>query len=210
MFGYHRAKRERKKLKKEKENISKEKEVYKKEKPALIQKQQQKQYQQDTRSIDDMANKDKERRMQARQEGREYGLDFLNQKVPGLDPEKRKALQYEAHRGIDRSSQEAERRLLGDQSRRGIVGKGGVGYAQQRDLQRLANDSRGQVDRDLTKLDSDLSLKNMAALFNVEQGEAAQSQLDRQSAANELQLSDEKRRQREFEDKINDLLFNRL
>lgn len=210
MFGYHRAKRERKKLKKEKKEMKKEREVFEKEKPNLIREQQKKQYEQDTRSIDEMAKQDKERRMQARLEGREYGRDFLNQKVPGLDPEKRKALQYEAHRNIDRSSQEAERRLLGDQSRRGIVGKGGVGYAQQRDLQRLADDSRGQVNRDLTKLDSDLSIKNLAALLNLEQGEAAQAQLDRQAAANELQLSEEKRLQREFQDKVNDLLFNRL
>ena len=91
----------------------------------------------------------------------------------------------------------------------GIVGQGGVGYAQQKDLQKLANESKGQATRDLDKLDADLRLKNIAAIFAGEQGEAAQRQLDKQLALDELKLDDERKRQRLFEDQFN-RLFSRV
>lgn len=148
----------------------------------------------------DQAKKD---RNTARQEGREYSKDVLNQEMQGLDPVKRQAMQYEANKGIQRSMQQSNRKLLGDQALHGIAGKSGVGYAQQRDLQRMGSEAQAGVHRDLDKLNSDLALKKLAASFNIEQGEAAQSQLDKQLALDELQLADERKRQRFFEEQAN-------
>ena len=118
-------------------------------------------------------------------------------------------MQYEAQRNIERQHQNAQRKLLGEQSRHGIVGKGGVGYAQMNDLQRLANESQGQATRDIEKLNADLAMKKLAAMFNIEQGEATQNQLDRQMAIDELDLERERKRQRFFEDQFN-RLFSRV
>lgn len=152
----------------------------------------------------------KSERQAARQEGRNYAEELLSRDVEGLTPAKRNALQYEANKNIKRAEQAANRRLLGDQSRHGIVGRGGVGYAQQRDLQRLANEARGQSQRDLDKLNSDLALKKLAAMFNIEQGEASQAALDRQAAVDQLNLNEERRKQKYYEDQFNRLLFSRV
>jgi len=204
MFGHHRRKRERKKIKQGQESLEKERTQFEQEKPEARKAIQQ--YEEE--SVNDRMRQSAEERRKSREEGRKYAEDVLNRDIQGLDPIKKNALQYEANRMIDRGHQAAERKLLGEQSQRGIVGRGGVGYAQQRDLQRMANDQRGTAQRDLQKLDSDLALKKLAAMFNVEQGEALQSQLDRQLALDELHLSDERRRQRAQEERFNQL-FNR-
>ena len=112
-------------------------------------------------------------------------------------------MQYEANKGIQRSMQQANRKLLGEQGLHGITGKSGVGYAQQRDLQRMGAEAQAGVHRDLDKLNADLALKKLAASFNIEQGEAAQSQLDKQIALDELNLAEERKRQRFFEEQAN-------
>jgi hypothetical protein len=89
--------------------------------------------------------------------------------------------------------QSANRKLLGDQGQHGIVGKGGVGYAQQRDLQRLGTEAQAGAQRDISKQNADLRLKNIAAIYAGEQGEAAQSQLDNQMALDQLQFAEEKK-----------------
>ena len=135
--------------------------------------------------------------------GRQRAEELFNRPKIGLSPEERSAIQFEANRGIKRSEQAANRRLLGEQGMHGISGKSGVAYAQQRDIARQANEARGQAQRDLSKLDEDRKLKNLAAMFSIEQGEAAQSQLDRQIAQDQLRLDDERKRQRYWENKFN-------
>lgn len=130
--------------------------------------------------------------------GAKHAQEVLSRKVTGLDPQHRSALQYEAHRGIDREHQAANRRLLGEQGQRGIVGKGGVAYAQQRDQQRLANEAKGAVHRDLDKMDSDLQLKKLAAGYNIEQGDVVQDQLDKQMALDELDLGNERKKHSKY------------
>lgn len=192
MFGRH--KQMRKKQSQEKQNKINEMGAAQKEKDDAAAQQSQ---------VDEKVKKSKEERKTSRAEGKAYAEEVLSRDVQGIDPKKRSAMQYEANKQIQRGMQSANRRLLGDQSSRGIVGKGGVGYAQQRDLQRLANDAQGQATRDLDKLDSDTALKKLAAMFNIEQGEATQSQLDKQLAVDELQLGEERKRNRMWEDKIN-------
>lgn len=205
MFGHHKRKRERKQLEADKKNLTNEKKTFEKSKPAARREIQK--YEEE--NVAERATKSAEERRKAREEGRAYAKDVLNQRPEGLSEKRKNALQYEANSMIDRGHQQADRKLLGEHSRRGIVGNSGVGYAQRRDLTRMANESRGQAQRDIEKLDEDMSLKKIAAMFNVEQGEAAQSQLDRQLALDELQLSDERRRQRAIEER-NTQLFNRV
>lgn len=142
-------------------------------------------------------------REQARGYGQKVSQDLFNRNVQGLAPKQRSAMQYEADRQIQRTLEDQNRKLLGDQGMRGIIGKGGVGYAQQRDLQRMGMEAQGQATRDLDRLDADLALKKLAAMFNVEQGEVANAQLDKQLALDELSLADERRRQRAYEKQFN-------
>lgn len=146
---------------------------------------------------------DKQKRNTSEQEGKEKGKSLYNEEVPGLGDEKRSALKYEASRNIDRSLQKADRKLLGEQSRRGIVGKGGVGYAQRRDLHNMALEAQGGAQRDLTNLDEETRMKQLAQIFAAGQGEASQAMLDEQKAIDQLEHEEERKRQREFEDQVN-------
>lgn len=150
----------------------------------------------------------KAERGKAREEGIEYARNLFHTEKEGLSPEERRAMQYEANRGIQRNMQSAERKLLGEQSQRGIHGKGGVAYAQQRDLQRQGREAEAGVHRDLDRLNADLAKKKIASMFAVGQGEAAQTQLDKQLARDEINLEKERKRQRESEHKFTKL-FNR-
>lgn len=206
MFGHHRAKREKKRAKREKQAFEQEKMDWEKNSP----QREKEEYDQRKVLADQKVKESAEERKKSHAEGRQRVQDLFNDPtVQGLDQNKRNALQYEANKGIQRSMQSANRKLLGDQGAHGIVGKGGVGYAQQRDLQRMGMDAQAGVHRDLDKMNADLRLKNIAAIFAGEQGEAAQAQLDKQLALDELQLADERKRQRGFEDQFN-RLFSRV
>ncbi len=135
-------------------------------------------------------------RRKAQERGFKQGEEFFKRDIEGLSPEKRQAMQYEANKQINRQQHADRRRLLGEQSQRGILGKSGVAFAQQKALAKQGLEEKGAVHRDLDKLNSDLALKKLAAVFNVGQGEGIQSHLDRQAAMDQLQLAQEKRRQR--------------
>lgn len=205
MFGYHKAKRAKKKAKEERKALERERADLARDRPALEHAQQQ--------EIKRLAGEDaataKQERRQAEQEGRADTESFFQKDIQGLTPNQRHAMQFEANKQIQRQEQAANRRLLGEQGRHGIVGKGGVAYSQQRDLQKVGNEARGQVNRDLDKLNADLQLKKLAAIYAGGKGEAAQSQLDKQLALDALELNEEKRRQRRYEDQFN-RLFSRV
>jgi hypothetical protein len=73
----------------------------------------------------------------------------------------------------------------------------------------MAQQAQGQSNRDIEKLDADMGLKHMAAMFAGEQGEAAQALLERQLAMDALRLEEDKRRAREYE-KLSYQQFTRL
>ncbi len=205
MFGRHRREREENRLNKQKMEFNQQKQDFAKNTP----QREREEFDLRNELASQKAQQAKSERKNAFNEGITQGEEFFKKDIEGLNPQKRKALQYEASRNLDRGMETANRKLLGDQSQRGIVGKGGVGYAQQRELQRMAMDAQGGIHRDLDKLDADLKNKNRAALFGIGQGEAAQTALDRQLAADELQLDAERKRQRTFEDQFN-RLFSRV
>jgi hypothetical protein len=142
----------------------------------------------------------REERTQARGRGRERYEEFAGRQFEGLTPESRHAYETQANAGIQRASQGAEKKLLGQQGQRGILGRSGVGYAQQRDLQRMASEERGKVQNDLNLMNEDLRERHRVQAFGVEEGEASQEQLDRRLAQDELRLADERKRQRSIED----------
>lgn len=187
------------KLRNDKEEFSNEKNLYETQKPVFEQEVEDLKSDAVKRSMEE----GREIRRKGREEGRQSAREFLTKPPPeGLDPEKRKALQYEANKGIQRGMQAAHRKLLGEQSQRGISGRSGIGYAQQADLFKKADEAKGGVQRDLTKIDSDLALKKQAAELAYGEGEAAQSLLDKQLAIDEMNLKSEKQRQRMLEDQI--------
>ena len=198
MFGYHQQKREKRRFKREKDYLNQEKEAWEKNSPERERMESEAQ----KKHVEERVAHAKAERKSGAEEGRADTEAFLNKHVEGLDHEARKALQYEAEKGIQRSHQAATRKLLGEQGQRGIMGKSGVAYAQHRDLQKLANEARGASARDLTKIDRDLALKKQAAIFAGGQGEAAQRNIDRDLAMQELDYANEKKRQRNFEDQI--------
>lgn len=151
----------------------------------------------------------KEGRQGAREEGVKWGEEFLNKPIEGLTPAERAAIQSEAHKGIKRQTQSAQRKLLGEQGMRGITGKSGVGFAQQLELQRAASDARGQVQRDIDKLNADVQNKKRAALYGIGAGEATQYQLDKQMIMDQLALQKDKEGELDIEELMNQVL-NRI
>ena len=143
----------------------------------------------------------KEDRKTARGEGKQYAEELFNRNIAGLNPQQRQSMEESGRHSINRQMQGMERNLLAKQGKHGI--KGGAAYAQHADLARAAVDAQGQMQRDLQSLDSDLALKKLAAMFNVEQGEAGQAQLDRQLALDELKYEEEKKRNRLLEEQFN-------
>lgn len=199
MFGHHKAKRAKKKLKREQESFNQEKQNWEEGSPERM-KERDEQNKSYVNQKTEEAAADREK---SYAKGRERAENLFKSDIQGLDPEERNALQYEANRQIKRNFESQNRKLLGEQSRHGITGQGGVGYAQQRDLMKQSNEAYGQAHRDLDKLNSDLRLKKIASIFASEQGEAAQSQLDKQLALDELKLDEERRKQKYYEDQRN-------
>ena len=206
MFGSHKARRQERRLKRSQDEFDVKQKAFEAGAPER-EKQMAEQTQAQIADKTKAANSISE---QARQAGRQDIRSLFNDpSIKGLDDQQRKAMQYEANRGIQRSHQAANRQLLGEQSQRGIRGQGGVGYAQQRDLQRMAQEAQAGVHRDLDKMNADLRLKNLAAMFAGGEGRASQELLNQQLAADELQMADERKRQRAFEEQAS-RAFNRI
>ena len=198
MFGHHKAKREKRRMKREQESFTQQKTDWENQAP-----EREKQFnEQRKQQVGEKVAQTEATRTAAREKGRNDLKNFLKEDVQGLDPQHKQALQYEANKGIKRSYQNANRKLLGEQSQNGIGGQGGVGFAQQMTLQDMARQNQGQVTRDVNKLDHDVALKRQAQIFAGGEGEAAQSLLDNQIAEDELSLMDEKKRQRSLEDQF--------
>jgi hypothetical protein len=145
----------------------------------------------------------------AYQKGVKRGEELFASDTKGLRPDQKNALQYEANAGINRGLETANRKLLGEQGRRGIMGKSGVGYAQQRDLMRTAEEARQGADRDLTKLDADLALKKQAALYAGGSGAEAQDTLRDQLLRDEIINEEERRNNKKYLQKYEEL-FTRV
>lgn len=205
MFGYHKARREARRAKKATAQLNQDKEHWESTQPARDKETQDYQDQQ----VLDKTQKAKQDRMEGRQQGREYSDDVLSRNYEGLTPQQKAEMQTQAHKQVKRSMQSSQRKMLGQQGQHGIVGKGGVAYAQQRDLEKRAADVEGERMYDINKIDADLALKKMAAAFGIEQGEAAMNQLDKQMALDELQLLEEKKKQKYYENK-SDQNFSRV
>lgn len=209
MFGYHKAKRAKKRAKREKEELKRQQQQFETQKPELERaKEEADKAEMSAQVKQDMAEA-KTDRQQAREEGRKYAQDVLGQDIEGLTPKQKQAMQYEANKQVKRAMQSSNRNLLGEQSAHGITPKSGVAYAQQRDIQKQGQAAMGQNQRDIDKLNADLALKKIAAMFNIEQGEAAQTQLDKQLAQDQIRLEQERKKQKYWEDQFN-RSFNRV
>ncbi len=139
------------------------------------------------------------KRKESRIEGRKYAEEVLSRDIQGFTPSQRRAMEEGGSRRIGREFQGYQRQLLAQQGRRGV--RGGAAYAQQADLARMAQESKQQMMQDIEQASADAALKKLAAMFSIEQGEAAQSALDRQLALEEIRLEQERKRQRMLEDK---------
>jgi hypothetical protein len=179
----------------ERDTIKKFKKAHRKQKKTAQQQRQDevKRVAAEKTGQDTYAREARNRRLQSTQQGRADTQSFINQEQTGLTPKQRSAMQYGAESDIDREHQAAQQTLLGEQGRRGIMGRGGVGYAQQRDLQRMAQEARGGVTRDLDKLNADMALKKQAAIYSGGAAEASQADLDRQIFQDEARYNQERK-----------------
>jgi hypothetical protein len=100
------------------------------------------------------------------------------QNAQGFSPEQARAMQYEAHKGIQRREQSAQRNLVGAQGSQGIGGRSGIGYAQRRDLNRGFGEQHGQAQRDYERLNAEQRLANVGAGTAYEMGEKARMSTD--------------------------------
>ena len=205
MFGHHQQKRQTRRNMREKQSFNQQRMDWERNHPSGESEKTKEQ------KVSEKSAKSKKEREEAFDYGVEKNRDILtNPKYKiGLDPEKRNAMQAEANKGIHNAQHSASRQLLGDQAARGINSKSGVGYEQRRDLFKIGQEAEQGVKNDLNRLNADEIRRNIAAQFVGGHGEASQSNLDRQKAEDELELRDEKKRQRDFEEQARRLLFTR-
>lgn len=100
------------------------------------------------------------------------------QNAQGFSPEQARAMQYEAHKGIQREEQSAQRNLAGVQGSRGIGARSGIGYAQRRDINRGYAAQHGQSQRDYARLNAEQRLANVGAGTAYEMGEKSRMNTD--------------------------------
>lgn len=114
-----------------------------------------------------------ERHQRENEAATKAGLDMRTrlQNAQGFSPEQARAMQYEAHKGIQRQEQGAQRNLVGAQGVQGIGGRSGIGYAQRRDLNRGYAAQHGQAQRDFNRLNAEQGMANVGAEYAAEQGE---------------------------------------
>lgn len=203
MFGYHKARREKKRAKREKLAMQEEVNRLKQEKlvdPVQEQKTHQEQ-------VNQISNEQLGRDQQAQQRGTERFDELMNRGYKGLEDTQRRSLQESANSQINKDIQGYEKKILAQQGRRGV--KGGAAYAQQRDLAQLGTEAQQQMQRDLSTLDADLVLRKIAAAYNVEQGEVGQEALRQQMARDTLGSYDQKKYQKWLAEQANKL-FQRI
>jgi hypothetical protein len=143
------------------------------------------------KTAEERLSKDKERMDTDRSAARQYAEELLNRDVQGLSPQRRKQMEDQANFSMSRDLQNAERKLISSQGRRGM--RGGIAYAQRADLARMGQEGRAGIQSDLNRLDADSRNKNMAAMIAMEQGERGlmSSQYDRARA--EIAAEDSRR-----------------
>lgn len=203
MFGYHKAKREKKRAKREREALQADIDRLKKQQQTDPVKEERSHQEQ----VNQIAGDQKERDQLAREEGKQYADELLNRHYEGLGKTQRGSLQESANAQINRDIQGYEKKILAQQGRRGV--KGGAAYAQQQDLARLGTEAQQQMQRDLSTLDSDLALKKLAAAYNIEQGEVGQESLRQQMARDVLGSYDQRKYQKWLAEQANKL-FQRV
>mgnify|MGYP003500482853 FL=1 len=143
------------------------------------------------KTAEERLSKDKERMDTDRSAARQYAEELLNRDVQGLSPQRRKQMEDQANFSMSRDLQNAERKLISSQGRRGM--RGGIAYAQRADLARMGQEGRAGIQSDLNRLDSDTANKRLAAMIAMEQGERGlmSSQYDRARA--EIAAEDSRR-----------------
>src|SRR5271169_2333010 len=186
MFGHHQAKREKKRLTRQNEALQAEVDRFKDNDKNGFQEHQQ--------QILSQEEAQKERDRIARLEGQKIQEEFMGRDWKGLDPVHRASLQESANAQIAKDVGSYEKRLLAQQGHRGV--RGGSAYAQKRDLARLGTEAQQQTGRELTNLDANTRLNNMAAAYNVEQGEVAQGGIRHQMAQHDVESYDQKKYQK--------------
>ncbi len=190
VFGAIKAKRQAKKYKKEAEEARRQSEANR-----ANPEQDRQSYQAE---INRIAEEQRQKERATRAEGKKYADEVLAREYPGLNEGQRRNLQEEANYQISRDIQGYQQKLSGQQGMRGV--RGGAKFAQQQELARLGSDAQQQIQRDLSKLDSELALKKAAAAYNIEQGELGQEQLRHQQAIDILNSYDQRKYQKMLAD----------
>jgi hypothetical protein len=202
MFGYHKAKREKRRAKRQQQALQSEINNLKQRQNAdPVQEQKTHQAQ-----INEVAADQRERDLEAQQRGDQRYQDLRSQYSKGLEDKQRRVLQESANSQINRDIQGYEKKLLAQQGRRGV--KGGAAFAQQQDLARLGSEAQQQMQRDLSVLDSELAMRQAAAAYNVQQGEIAQEALRNQMAKDTLESYDQRKYQKWLASEANKLFHS--
>jgi hypothetical protein len=95
------------------------------------------------------------------------------QNAQGFSPEQARLMQYEAHKGIQRQEQAAQRNLVGEQGTRGIGGRSGIAYAQRRDMNQAYAGQHQQAQSDYNRLNEAQRFANFGAEYGAGKGEEA-------------------------------------
>lgn len=207
MFGNHRYVRKKNKKEKRKQQEKVDAERLKNQNSAEAIQREKNERESIRQEASEQTKKLSDERDAARQKGRAYADEVLSRNYEGLNPRERQSIEETGKAKLNRDVQGYQRQLLANQGRSGI--RGGAAYAQQADLSRAGLEAQQQLYRDIENLNAQRQMQKLAAAFNIEQGEAAQSQADRQLSMDELRYDQERKRQKTLEDQIN-YLFSKV
>lgn len=157
--------------------------------------------------VNQLADDQKKRDQIARQEGRLESDDYLNREYKGLGTQQRNNLQETANAQIARDIQGYDKRLLGQQGKRGVMG--GAAYAQRADLARIGTEAQQQVQRDISSLDAEAAKQKLAQAYNIETGAVGQEAFRQQGAKDLLENNEQKKYQKWLTEQANKL-FQRV
>lgn len=119
-----------------------------------------------------------------RAKGRADAAALVDNPPQGLSDRQRTDMRNQRQSQISNDLSNYNRMLSGQQGVRGV--RGGSTIAAQRELQNSAQDKLSEYERGLSELDSNLSMKKLAAIYGGGESEVAQNALANQSAYDKI------------------------
>lgn len=184
MFGRIHKKREKRHKKREEER--KRQEALKQQAAEAQDPEKMKEeFQQTENLVSDLQAGESERLAQQREDAKKQAMEEVTTEIPGMSPERKRALQESANAKIDSQVQNYQRMMASQMGKAGV--RGGAAYAPQYEIASKGLQAQQQFQRDLLEQDEQVALQKLAAYMASLEGKTAEDILRRQQILDYLQ-----------------------